>query len=100
MQLENPERFLTDSGLLFHINRHVLHPLGLSMVLDVAEEGGSVLSSRIEIHETDTPVGFTFSEEDMSRWSKVADEFISTRKSRVLTRRQQLGYLTQPLSTE
>lgn len=32
--VQNPIQFLRQSGLLFEINRHILHPFGLAMVVD------------------------------------------------------------------
>jgi len=35
-------QFLMDSGMLFEINRQILHPLGLALCVDVDEDTGEV----------------------------------------------------------
>ncbi|MNQ93977.1 hypothetical protein D3C85_1094680 [compost metagenome] len=36
--VQNPGTFLIDSGLLFKINREILHPLGMALSIDTGEE--------------------------------------------------------------
>jgi hypothetical protein len=39
-KIENPVDFLRDSGILFEINRQVLHPLGMELHLRPDDDGG------------------------------------------------------------
>ena len=55
-------RYLVDKGLLFEINRKVLHPLGLAMIIDISR-GKSKQLDIIGIEETDDPDGFMYPDE-------------------------------------
>jgi hypothetical protein len=39
-RIENPAEFLMTTGLLFEINRRVLHPLGLALEISLDDETG------------------------------------------------------------
>jgi hypothetical protein len=55
-------RFLVDKGLVFEINRRVLHPLGLAMVVDVDRSNKRRLAITA-ILETEDQEGFLYDEE-------------------------------------
>lgn len=95
--MENPEQFLRSSGLLFHINRALLHPLGLSLSLDVEESPASGTKCSFQLHETDDPIGFVFSEEEMKNSLSKYEVFISERKQRVMKRAKTLGFIMQTM---
>ena len=54
-------KFLIDSGLLFEINRCVLHPLGLALAIKIEENGNMEFDSIWDRRED--PSSFTFTEE-------------------------------------
>lgn len=92
----DPEDFLEGTGLLFHFNRTILHPLGLALSL-ITEETENGVESRLEIHETDNEVGFVFSEQDLQRGNEKYQEFLKHKKTDVLRRAKRLGFIMQPL---
>lgn len=49
-----PLQFLKDNGLLFELNRAVLHPLGLTLQVDA--------DGKAELLQTDDPAGMVFPE--------------------------------------
>lgn len=92
----DPEDFLEETGLIFHFNRTILHPLGLALSI-VTEETEDGIGSRLELHETENAVGFVFSEEDMRLGDSKYKEFMKYKKENVLRRAKRLGFITQPL---
>jgi hypothetical protein len=55
-------KFLVDSGLIFEINRKVLHPLGLAMVVDIDRSNKRQLAITA-IFETEDQEGFLYDED-------------------------------------
>ncbi len=101
MQVDDPEVFLKDSGLLFHLNLNIFHPLGLALALEIEEDTKhGIATSRIVVHETEDPKGYVFGEEDMTRSTQLFTEFMKERKQRVLSRNKLLGYIVQPTSDD
>lgn len=46
--IENGGQFLFDTGLLFEINRRILHPLGVALMVELSEDGSTyVLSNHL-----------------------------------------------------
>ena len=95
MIVENPEQYLHDTGLLFHMNRTILHPLGLSLAIAEQNIQGQGITSLV-LHETADLNGFEFTDADMKQALASYDVFLTERKSRVLTRGKTLGYIQQP----
>ncbi len=90
--------FLSQTGLLFEINRKILHPFGLALELMEAEDDDGnvvILLGDIDDHRDD-PEGITFGEktfkEGMSKLTKFMEEF---GKERLRTRKEALGYIIQ-----
>lgn len=91
----DPWRFLSDSGLLFELNRLVLHPLGLALVLAVDEKTGvhtlhGIWDSR------DDPEGICF---EQDAYTDGAEKFAAYKRDhfvpRLPRRFKALGYLVQ-----
>jgi len=55
-------KFLVDNGLIFEINRKVLHPLGMAMVVDVDRNNKRQLAITALL-ETEDQEGFVYDEE-------------------------------------
>ena len=55
-------KFMVDNGLVFEINRKVLHPLGMAMVVDVDRNNKRQLAITALL-ETEDPEGFLYDEE-------------------------------------
>jgi hypothetical protein len=69
------ERMMLDNGLLFEINRKVLHPLGLALVIDLSYDNRKklVISG---LMETDDAEGFLFDEETFDLGKEKFDRFM------------------------
>jgi len=98
-EIESPEQYLLDTGLLFQINRTLLHPLGLSLyVLD--EETPFYQDSpkiqKIRLVATDNPNGFVFGESELIELHDRFNTFITSQHDRVMGRAEKLGFIMQP----
>jgi len=83
---------LVDSGLLWAINRSVLHPLGLALAVNM--EGEDLLS--FDLLETKDPSGMIFDAEAMAEGVAKHRSFMKhTGNDRVRARRSSLGYAVQ-----
>lgn len=91
---------LTDDGLLFEINRQVLHPLGLSLAVMVNPSNQSAPES-LALLETDDDEGVLFPED---RFIEGATKFSSFMKrsgeSRIAARIQTIGFIRQSRSDQ
>jgi hypothetical protein len=87
-------RFLVESGLLFEINRRVLHPLGLWV--QFSENLGGEFTNNLILGQTNDPEGRTFAEEDLEEGLTRLRRFMNTRGyARLTARYDRLGYRTQ-----
>lgn len=83
-----PVQFLRESGLLFEVNRAVLHPLGLSLQVGV---DGSV-----ELLQTSDPAGIVFSDVAFHEGETLLRAYMEREgESRILARRAFLQYVQQ-----
>jgi hypothetical protein len=88
-----PGSFLRDTGLLFEINRQVLHPLGLELLME-CDEAGEVDRIRIlDNRAADAPLVFTPEafEEGRHRYQG----YLADRGRRNLQKRRQIGMVVQ-----
>lgn len=87
-------QLLVDTGLLFEINRSVLHPLGLALMVDDSGFRG-LLDVR---HD---PEGFIFDEEALASGTKKFFAYMASHGDEALTARwRRLGFQEQPISGE
>lgn len=98
-------RFLYNTGLLFEINRRVLHPLGLALMIEYDDEEGTLSEEDAEISLCDKlwdaredPDGMIFDEESLKigaiKYQKFYKEF---GEAKILKRSKSLGFVVQPL---
>jgi hypothetical protein len=92
--IENPAKFLWETGLLGEINRVVLHPRGL--MLSVAVEGEAVRLG--ELARTDDPEGIDFGPESLTDIRRKLAHFGWL--DPLPEREKALGYVVQPLTVE
>jgi len=89
-------RFLLDHGILFEINRKVLHPLGLVLVVDVdwEDEKKLVITG---LHSTDDDLeGIVFDPETFEEGRKRYQEFLEEEgQARLDARAQRIGFVVQ-----
>jgi hypothetical protein len=101
--LDKPAAFLVDSGLLYEINRKILHPLGLALSLEMPSEGepeltGNELVAKIWDERND-PEGIVFEEETLKEGQAKFNKFVATQDERFQTRLHRLGFVRQPAPT-
>lgn len=96
-KLDNPVKYLYDSGLLFAINHQLLHPLGLAFDIIVDEKTGEVELGGVWDYR-DHPEGILFKDETlihgMEKLSKFMEEFGN---NKLQERYNELGFIQQPL---
>ena len=83
-----PIQFLKENGLLFEVNRAILHPVGLT--LQVGEDGS------VELLQTDDPAGMVFTQEEFQRGESALREYLEREgASKMASRRAFLQYVHQ-----
>jgi len=88
--------FILESGLLFEINRTILHPIGLSMVVKKDEVGNSSFGLK---DNRDTPEGCVYSKENFIKGHKKLRRFMRTFGHKQLElRSKKLGWSFQSMS--
>lgn len=91
-----PSKFLRDSGLLYEINRVVLHPLGLALAVDGDSGAGPnqvVASMFWLLDERDDPEGWVY--EDTSDGKAKRDKYYEENLKKLQERFAQLGFFVQ-----
>lgn len=88
-------KFLLESGLLFQINRTLLHPLGLALEVIVDEKTGEVKFGEIWDCR-DEFAGLLFSKETLREGYKKYKEYLRREgEQKIKERETQLGYIIQ-----
>lgn len=91
----DPTRHLVDTGLLFELNRQVLHPLGLALVVEVDDDGASRIAGLWADPDRE---GIIFSPESLVEGRQKLESFMRREGlGRLATRRTALGYVVQPV---
>lgn len=100
-KVKNYARFLVDSGLLFEINRQILHPLGLALSVDVDPDNSKWLAiDGIYKVSSDDKEGFIFDEETFKLGARKLELFMLKEGSKKIEdRKESLGYVVQELSS-
>ena len=96
-KIKDVPRFLLDNGLLFEINRRVLHPLGLALEIEVDDSSGRPRIKFGDIWDCrDDPEGVLYSEESFQigfeKYQKFMDQYGN---ERLQTRQERLGFVEQ-----
>lgn len=88
--------FLRDTGLLFHINRTILHPLGLAMQVTIDDKTGECKISNKLWDYRDDPEGLLFDQailaNGLEKYMNFYDSFI---KDKHEERKKVNGYIIQ-----
>jgi len=95
--VKNPVGFLRSSGLLFELNRRVLHPFGVALAVetDEADMENSVSFTAQLVDARDDPDGFLFAPETYdSGWLRFR-RFTMSQADRLARRIKTLGWLEQ-----
>ena len=90
-----PLSFLVEKGLLFEINRSILHPLGLALAFVYDGVGGESMQI---LDERDDPEGFIFLEETLNHGYAKLESFMEEYGySKLASRKAELGFIVQEL---
>lgn len=90
-------RFLVDNGLLFEINRKVLHPLGYALDIDIHPDNSKWLSINglLEVDDDDEE-GFVYDDEAFDVGSEKYELFLAKKGQKKLNlRKDKLGFIIQ-----
>jgi hypothetical protein len=88
-------KFLIDNGLVFEINRKVLHPLGLALIVDVDYKNKKKLIIT-GIMETDDSEGFLYDPETFNVGQDKYNMYLKKYGSeRLKSRKDKLGFIEQ-----
>jgi hypothetical protein len=104
--VRDPASFLVDSGLLFEINRRILHPLGLAIAVDVPAKGtpeaNKDTSPMRVLDVRDDPEGFCFDDETYTQGKAKLVAFLNKLQfqKKLMARRASLGYVVQSIPPE
>jgi len=94
-RVENPGQFLSDTGLLYEINRRVLHPFGLALEIIKNTETGDVNIGGIwDYRDCEEGIEFQHSEQEIGEkkyWKFIVDHGIE----KLLKRYEALGSIHQ-----
>lgn len=93
-KIKEAAAFLRDSGLIFEINRKILHPLGLALEVTINDDGteefGQLWDSR------DDPEGFIYADDCYESGLKKFKAYMKERGNEALkSRMEKLGFLVQ-----
>jgi hypothetical protein len=96
MSVKQFQRFLVDNGLIFEINRKVLHPLGLAMVIDVDYKNRKQLSITA-LEETEDVEGFLYDPESLELGTDKYKRFLEKKggQERLDARQAKYGFIEQ-----
>lgn len=96
--MTNPGQFLVDSGLLFEINRSILHQYGLALSVQScgAEEAAQTVVCQL-LDARNDPEGWDFTDDTLEYGEKKLQQFIVDNQDRVSARFAVLGYVTQKI---
>lgn len=92
-RIENPVRFLMDNGILFEVNRQVLHPLGLQLDIEVDEEGR--VTSLELLDNRDSPEPIFFNADQFEEGRAKYEKYMQDQGKRNVQKRRQLGMVIQ-----
>lgn len=93
-KIEDAARFLHDTGLLFEINRRILHPLGLALEIAQEEDGVMYVSGVWDCR--DDPEGVIFEEETFEFGESKLNRYMEEQGNAFMIKRaEKLGFLEQ-----
>ena len=91
-EIKNAAQFLLNSGLLFEMNKKILHPLGLAMA---ANNSGECFNFYL-LDCREDPEGFLFDEPTFEYGKNKLDEYMRNHGSKSLQdREKELGFIEQ-----
>jgi hypothetical protein len=92
--IKNFPKYMLDNGLLFEINRRVLHPLGLSMVIDLDWTNKKKLAITALV-QTEDYEGCLFDEEAFEVGESNYAKYLRKEGGRLEERKNKFGFVEQ-----
>lgn len=92
-KIENPVQFLTDNGILFEMNRQVLHPLGLELHFHLDDEGRVTGIDLLDNRGASEPIYFSAEAFDEGR--ERYEKYMGEHGRRNMQKRRQIGMVVQ-----
>lgn len=92
-RIENPVEFLQNNGILFEINRQVLHPLGLELHFELDDEGRITAIDLADNRGSPAPI--FFSPEAFTEGRDLYEKYLAEHGRRNIQKRRQLGVVIQ-----
>lgn len=92
-RIENPVQFLRDHGILFEVNRQVLHPLGLELRFEMNDEGRITDIVLSDNRGSADPIYFTPDAFEQGR--SAYEEYLRDHGRRNMQKRRQVGMVIQ-----
>lgn len=92
-KIENPVQFLRDNGILFEMNRQVLHPLGLELEFVLNEEGRLTSIDLLDNRESLHPIAF--SAETFQEGRAAYEEYLNEDGRKNMQKRRKVGMVIQ-----
>ncbi len=92
-KIENPVQFLNDNGVLFEINRQVLHPLGLELHFTLDEDGRLTSIDLLDNRESLLPI--SFSPEAFQAGRSDYEAYLNEHGRRNMQKRRKVGMVIQ-----
>lgn len=92
-KIDRPSRFLEDNGILFELNRQILHPLGMELRFRMDEEGEPQGLELLDNRSEPTPIYFTAEEFDGGRAKY--EKYLRDHGRLNMQKRRRMGVVTQ-----
>jgi len=92
--IKNFTKYMLDNGLLFEINRRVLHPLGLVLIIDKDWSNKTKLAIT-GLYQTEDKEGFLFDEEAFEVGSSNFAKYLKKEGSRIDNRKEVYNFVEQ-----
>jgi hypothetical protein len=92
-RIENPVEFLIDHGILFEMNRQVLHPLGLELHFRLDDEGRITAIDLLDNRAGIQPI--SFSPEAFVAGRERYERYLADHGRRNMQKRRQIGMVIQ-----
>lgn len=93
LKIENPVEFMRNNGILFEMNRQVLHPLGLELHIHLDENGKVTGIDLLDNRENTDPI--FFSPEAYAEGREKYETYLKEHGRRNIQKRRQLGMVIQ-----
>lgn len=91
--IDEPARFLVENGLLFEINRQVLHPLGLQLDVEAADDGATCELVLEDNRASPDPIYFTAERFEEGR--RKYEAYLQERGRPNMQKRRRIGMVIQ-----